>query len=81
LLRDIQPEVGTLLPGEATERLAAVVTHWVQLAGLHTNIQPLGISSSHIVDLAIDAMKQWTGTFNPISVTQIDFEKLYEYAL
>lgn len=81
LLRDIQPEVGTLPPGEATERLAAVVTHWVQLAGLHTTIQPLGIGSSHIVELAIDAMKQWTGTFNPISVTQVDFEKFYEYAL
>lgn len=81
LLRDIQPELGSLEPGEATQRLANVVTDWVKLAGLHTTIQPLGIAATNIVDLAIDAMKQWTGTFNPISVTQLDFEKFYEYAL
>jgi alcohol dehydrogenase len=81
LLRDIQPALGALEPGEATLRLADVVTGWVKLAGLQTTIQPLGIASTNIVDLAIDAMKQWTGTFNPISVTQLDFEKFYEYAL
>jgi alcohol dehydrogenase len=81
LLRDIQPELGALQPGEASQRLADVVTDWVKLAGLHTHIQPLGIAKENIVDLAIDATKQWTGTFNPISVTQVDFEKFYEYAL
>jgi alcohol dehydrogenase len=81
LLRDIQPELGPLPPGEASLRLADVVTGWVKQAGLHTKIEPLGIASANIVDLAIDAMKQWTGTFNPISVTQLDFEKFYEYAL
>lgn len=81
LLRDIQPELGPLQPGEASARLAAVVTDWVKLAGLHTHIQPLGIAKENIIDLAIDATKQWTGTFNPISVTQVDFEKFYEYAL
>jgi alcohol dehydrogenase len=81
LLRDIQPELGPLQPGEASARLAAVVTDWVKLAGLHTHIQPLGIAKENIIDLAIDATKQWTGTFNPISVTQVEFEKFYEYAL
>jgi alcohol dehydrogenase len=81
LLRDIQPELGPLPPGEASLRLADMVTGWVKQAGLHTKIEPLGIASANIVDLAIDAMKQWTGTFNPISVTQLDFEKFYEYAL
>lgn len=81
LLRDIQPELGSLEPGEATQRLADVVTQWVKLAGLHTHIAPLGIASENIAHLAMDAMKQWTGTFNPISLTQSDFEKFYEYAL
>ena len=81
LLRDIQPELGPLQPGEASLRLADVVTSWVKQAGLHTTMEPLGIASANIADLAMDAMKQWTGTFNPISVTQSDFEKFYEYAL
>jgi len=81
LLRDIQPELGPLPPGEASLRLADVVTVWVKQAGLHTTMEPLGIASANIADLAIDAMKQWTGTFNPISVSQSDFEKFYEYAL
>ena len=81
LLRDIEPEIGTLHSGEATRRLADVVTQWVSMAGLHTTIKPLGIAAKDIEHLATDAMKQWTGTFNPIAVTQVDFEKLYEHAL
>lgn len=81
LLRDFKPELGLLAPGEATQQLAELITSWVSAAGLATTIQNLGIQPENIQRLATDAVKQWTGSFNPLALTQNDFEKIYECAM
>ena len=47
-------------------RLADLVTRWVAEAGLATTLTELSIPDSGIEQFANDALKQWTGTFNPI---------------
>ncbi len=81
LLRDIKPELGLLAPGEATQQLAEMITKWVSAAGLAITIKDLGIQLENIQRLATDAVKQWTGSFNPLALTQNDFERLYECAM
>ncbi len=61
----------------ATESLADFVRHLVSLSGLETDLTKIGIPVDAVEQLAIDATSQWTGTFNPRSVTQADFQRLY----
>lgn len=81
LIRDIRGDLGSLTQGEATERLASLVTQWTAQAGLQTSLRGLKIESKDIPNLAVDATKQWTGSFNPLPVSLQDFERLYENAL
>jgi alcohol dehydrogenase len=81
LIRDIRGDLGSLTQGEATERLASLVTQWTSKAGLQTSLRGLKIESKDIPNLAVDATKQWTGSFNPLPISLQDFERLYENAL
>ena len=63
LLREIEPTVST---AEAPERLAMMVTGWLREAGLATSFNELSIPASGIDAFVEDALKQWTGTFNPV---------------
>jgi len=81
LIRDIRGDLGSLTQGEATEMLASLVTQWTSKAGLQTSLRGLKIESKDIPNLAVDATKQWTGSFNPLPVSLQDFERLYENAL
>jgi alcohol dehydrogenase len=81
LIRDIRGDLGSLTQGEATERLASLVTQWTAQAGLQTSLRGLKIEPKDIPNLAVDATKQWTGSFNPLPVSLQDFERLYENAL
>jgi alcohol dehydrogenase len=81
LIRDIRGDLGSLTQGEATEMLASLVTQWTSKAGLQTSLRGLKIESKDISNLAVDATKQWTGSFNPLPVSLQDFERLYENAL
>ncbi|MEY4565456.1 MAG: 1,3-propanediol dehydrogenase [Planctomycetota bacterium] len=81
LIRDVQGDLGSLTQGEATERLASLVAQWTVKAGLQTSLRGLKIESKDIPNLAVDATKQWTGSFNPLPVSLHDFERLYENAL
>jgi alcohol dehydrogenase len=63
LLRDVEP---TVAQEEAPERLAEMVTDWLREAGLATSFEQLSIPASEIDAIAEDALKQWTGTFNPV---------------
>ncbi len=49
-------------------------------AGLATSLQTLGVERSSLAQLARDATKQWTGTFNPVEMTEADYFSLYEAA-
>ncbi|TWU55473.1 iron-containing alcohol dehydrogenase [Rubripirellula reticaptiva] len=63
LMREVDPSVSD---GEAPGRLASLVTRWLREAGLATSLEELSIAESSIEVMAEDALKQWTGTFNPL---------------
>lgn len=60
------------------ELLAAVVQSLVSSAGLEIQLQALGVTVAALESLAADAKSQWTGTFNPRPLSQLDFLDLYQ---
>jgi alcohol dehydrogenase len=49
-------------------------------AGLASRLRERDVDRDRLEQLAVDATKQWTGTFNPVPLTQTDFLALYEAA-
>jgi alcohol dehydrogenase len=49
-------------------------------AGLAARLGDSGVDRGRLPELAADATKQWTGTFNPIDMSETDFLTLYENA-
>jgi alcohol dehydrogenase len=74
LLREVDPSVPT---PEAPERLAELVIHWLRKAGLATSLDELSIPASGIDTFVEDALKQWTGTFNPVPLDPDRTRDLY----
>lgn len=74
LLRDIEP---TITPAEAPARLAEMVTKWLEEANLATSLNDLKIPASGIELFVEEALKQWTGTFNPVPLNRNNAEQLY----
>ncbi len=66
------PEAGSLL----ASRIAALVSH----SGLPTCLAQCGVERRMLPQLAEDAAKQWTGTFNPRPVDESSLLELYEAA-
>ncbi|MCA9193745.1 MAG: iron-containing alcohol dehydrogenase [Planctomycetales bacterium] len=60
-----------------SDSLSEFVRQLVAAAGLETQLSQLGIEENAIDQLAQDATSQWTGTFNPRSLTQADFRDIY----
>jgi alcohol dehydrogenase len=50
-------------------------------AGLPLRLSELGVTRGDLPELAADAVKQWTGTFNPRPLSSATFVELYESAL
>ncbi len=77
--------------GSSAELIAATFTTWLTAAGLKTRLHELGgwtpptatpgDVESQLIRLAEDAAKQWTGSFNPRSVSAPEFLSLYRAAL
>ncbi len=65
---------------EAVELLSQFVTDLLQQAKLATQLRDCQVTEQSIDDLAQDATKQWTGTFNPRPLSQADFASLYRAA-
>lgn len=57
--------------------LAEYVRRLVALSGLETALNQVGVEEESLDQLAHDATSQWTGTFNPRTMTQADFRELY----
>jgi alcohol dehydrogenase len=74
LLREVEPTVAT---AEAPEKLATMVTGWLRQAGLATTFNELAIPASGIEMIVEDALKQWTGTFNPVPLDAARTRGLY----
>jgi alcohol dehydrogenase len=49
-------------------------------AGLASRLRERDVDHDRLEQLAVDATKQWTGTFNPVPLNQTDFLALYEAA-
>jgi alcohol dehydrogenase len=75
LMREIDPTIKT---EEASQRLADTVTEWVRQAGLATSLSELSIPESGIEAFIDDALRQWTGTFNPIPLDNARTRELYQ---
>lgn len=67
-------------PAESVEHLAAFVSELLSEAGLAVRLRDVEIPRDQLSALAVDATKQWTGTFNPLPLAESDFLELYELA-
>lgn len=74
LLREIDPTAET---EQSPERLASLVTHWLREAGLATSLDELSIPASGIDGCVEEALQQWTGTFNPVTLDAERTRRLY----
>jgi len=60
--------------------LAHFLAEAAAAAGLATRLRDQGVDRERLPQLAADAAKQWTGTFNPVEMSTHDFLALYEAA-
>jgi alcohol dehydrogenase len=74
LMREVDPVTSA---DQAPERLALMVESWLREAGLSTSFDELAIPSSEINTFVEDALKQWTGEFNPIPLNAERTRNLY----
>jgi alcohol dehydrogenase len=61
--------------------LANLVTRLVEKAQLPQRLSERGVERDRLPELAADAAKQWTGTFNPRTVGDAELLALYEQAM
>ena len=74
LLREVEPTVNV---SDAPDRMAEMVVSWLREAGLATSLDELSIPTAGIETCVEDALKQWTGTFNPIPLNEDRARGLY----
>ena len=74
LVREIDPSIKV---NDAPDRLADMVIRWMREAGLAISFDELSIPETGIDTFVEDALKQWTGTFNPIPLDAEKTRKLY----
>ncbi len=67
-------------PHEAPQRLAELLSDIRRAAGLAGTLKELNIPADSLPRLAAAATQQWTGGFNPVKLSQADFQTLYEAA-
>src|SRR5690606_34530286 len=65
----------------AADSLADLVGDFVRAAELPTRLSECGVEESRLPALAADAAKQWTGSFNPRTVTEAELLALYRLAV
>ena len=70
--------------GEETQNAVLLLAEYLQRvvhrAGLAGKLSECGVDRQRLPELAADAARQWTGTFNPVEMTADDYLKLYEAA-
>ena len=69
------------LSGGSSEKLANDVTQWIEVAGLKTRLEDLGVDADRLDELSDAAAKQWTGNFNPRPVDADSLLQLYRAAM
>jgi alcohol dehydrogenase len=76
------PEIACVSDGHepALDALVARLESLLNLAQMPRSLADCGVKPSQIKILAAEAAKQWTAGFNPRSISEKDFAKLYEAA-
>ncbi len=69
------------LSAGSPDELAKFVVRLRQQAGLAVRLSAYGVEREQLPILAAAATKQWTGTFNPVEMSEDDYLRLYEDAL
>jgi alcohol dehydrogenase len=64
-------------PSEAVDQLTGALRGLLLLAGLKTNLRDLEVPEDDLKMLAESALKQWTGSFNPVPLTKELTYRLY----
>jgi alcohol dehydrogenase len=67
-------------PESGYQGLAEFVTKLVKSAELPTQLSECGVERAKLGELAAEAAKQWTGSFNPRRVGEAELLSLYEAA-
>ncbi len=67
-------------PSEGAESLADFLQNAANEAGLAGKLSECGVERDHLPQLAEDAAQQWTASFNPVPVSQVELLQLYERA-
>ena len=60
------------------EALACAIEELLALSGLAAPLGTLGVTADKVPELAAEAMRQWTASFNPRPITAPDFARIYE---
>jgi alcohol dehydrogenase len=71
---------GGLFRDHPADALATWLRNMAQQAGLAGTLSECGVARDHLPQLAIDAARQWTGTFNPVELTENDLRRIYDAA-
>lgn len=89
--QEVEPQYQDLVLATAFDRntpdqragaagLAQFLADAAAKAGLAMNLRDQGVAFDRLPDLAADAAKQWTGSFNPVEISVDGFRRLYEQA-
>ena len=62
------------------EKLASRLEELLEIGGLPRNLRECSVQREAIPQMAEEASKQWTATFNPREIGAAEFEELYEKA-
>jgi alcohol dehydrogenase len=73
--------VDVVTASHAPDALADYVAANSRRAGLASTLTECGVRREKLPELAAGAAKQWTGKFNPVELSERDFQQLYETAL
>lgn len=80
LLEGTGGTIGFPKPESGYQGLAEFVTKLVVKAGLPTQLAECGVEREKLGEMAVEAAKQWTGSFNPRRVGEAELLALYEAA-
>jgi alcohol dehydrogenase len=81
-LLELAPQTnGLVAVEEAAEKMASLVEQFAGHADLPSRLSERGVDSAKLSQLAAEAAKQWTGSFNPRPVDDAALRAIYEAAL
>lgn len=81
LVDTVAGKVPGLTSSSTPDDLAELMTKYAMQSGLATHLSACSVEKGQLPQVATEAAKQWTGTFNPRPVNAESLQTLYERAL